>query len=550
MNPRAPKEWIAFVLVFVAAGACAHEASLGTVDFPVSCSASAQRDFNHAVALLHHMTYPDAREAFRHVAVVDPGCAMAHWGVAMTLFQPLWPTRPGPAELQEGWAAVERARALNARTPRERAFIAATDAFFRDPDSRDYWGRIARWEKAQQAVHEAYPDDAEAAVFYALALLATAPSNVVSRDHADRAAAILLEVYRTHPDHPGVMHYLVHANDMPGREHEEIDITRKYAATAPDNPHALHMPTHIFTRLGDWPAVIRGNLRAAEAALKHPAGEQQQYVWDEFPHAIEYLVYAYLQQGLDDEARVQVRRLSGTARLEPTFKSAFHLASTRARLALEPQTWAEAASIQPRTPAGIEWDRYPWAEAISWFAHGVGAAHTGDLTAARQASDRLGVLCDASHRSGEELFARNIRVLQLALQAWTAHASGDEGQSVQRMREAVELETSTPKAPVTPGPTLPAWEQLGDLLIAQRQTAQALDAYQHSLELYPKRFNSLLGAARAARQLEQPQVAKRYYNELLVSAAPSSRRAAIAEARQFVGRDDDNSNRAGRRAAE
>ena len=251
---------------------------LGKVDFPISCSAEAQAEFNHAVALLHHMTYPQARDAFLKVAKTDPGCAMAQWGFAMTLFQPLWPTRPNAKALRQGWDAVQKAKALQPKTERERLFIAATEAFFLEPEASDYWLRIRRWEEAMTKAYEAFPDDSEVAAFYALAHLAAAPSNSISRANSDRAAEILLRVYERNPEHPGAMHYLVHANDVPGRERESLEITRKYEQVAPDNPHALHMPTHIYTRLGDWDGVIRGNLRAADAALKYPAGENGEFV--------------------------------------------------------------------------------------------------------------------------------------------------------------------------------------------------------------------------------------------------------------------------------
>ena len=473
---------------------------LGTVDFPVSCSAPAQMEFNRAVALLHHMTYPQAREAFQSVAAIDPRCAMAHWGIAMTLFQPLWPTRPQPEALRQGWEAVQKAKSLQPPTERERLFVAAAEAFFLEPASSDYWLRIRRWEQAMEKVHASLPDDPEAAVFYALAHLAAAPSNTVSRAHSDRAAEILLRVHERNPDHPGDMHYLVHANDVPGRERESLEITRRYEAVAPRNPHALHMPTHIYTRLGDWNGVIRGNLRAAEAAMEHPAGEHGQFVWDEFPHAIEYLVYAYLQKGADDAAAAALKRLRATVRLEPTFKTAFHLASTQARDALERRAWNEAAQIVPREPATLDWDRFAWPEAVAQFARGLGAAHLGRVNEARAAGERLEALDAATGKAGEDLFARNIRVLRLELTAWLAHVERKGESSVALMREAAELEASTPKHAVTPGPTLPAYELLGDLLMEQKQPAEALAAYTRSLELHPKRFNGLLGAARAARR--------------------------------------------------
>jgi tetratricopeptide (TPR) repeat protein len=509
---------------------------LGKVDFPISCSPQVQEEFIRGVALLHHMTYPQARRAFEQVAKTDPGCAMAHWGVAMTLFQPLWPTRPGLGELRLGWEAVLKAKALKPGTERERLFVAAVEAFFRQPESPDYWERIRRWEKAMEKLHATFPEDVEATAFYSLAHLAITPPDTISLGHSERAARLLLKVYEQNPDHPGAMHYLVHANDVPGRERESIEIVRKYERVAPRNPHALHMPTHIYTRLGDWEAVIRGNLRAAEAALEHPAGDRGQFVWDEFPHAIEYLIYANLQKGADDEAAAQLRRLLGTTRLEPSFKTAFHLASTQARYALERHAWSEAASLIPREPRTLDWERFPWPEAVTWFARGLGAARQGGVADARQALTRLDQLESAAVEAREQLFARNIRVLRLALSAWLAHFEQHRESCVALMREAAELEASTPKHAVTPGPTLPAFELLGDLLMEHGQPPEALIAYRRSLELYPRRFNSLLGAARAARAAGDEAAARAFYHELLQVAGGGTREALLGEARAFVSR--------------
>ena len=504
---------------------------LGTVVFPVSCSPSSRAEFNRAVALLHHMTYPRARDAFRQVAAAEPQCAMAQWGIAMTLFQPLWPTRPSPEALRQGWEAVRKARSLGPATDRERRFIGTAEAFFLEPDSPDYWLRIRRWKEAAQAVYDAYPEDADAGAFYALALLATAPSDTSTRANADRAAAILLQVYQRNPDHPGAMHYLIHANDMPGRERELPGITRKYEASAPRNPHALHMPTHIYVRRGDWDGAIRGNLRAADAALETPAGEHGELVWDEFPHAIEYLVYAYLQKGMDEEAAAQVQRLLGTPRVEPTFKTAFHLSSVQARSALERRAWREAAALAVREPATIDWDRFGWPEAIARFARGLGAAHLGDLAEARAADVRLEQLEGSIRKAGEELFARNIGMLRLELTAWIAHVGQDPQTGVRLMREAADLEASTPKHAVTPGPTLPADELLGDMLSEQRRPAEALAAYRAALARYPGRFNALLGAARSAKALGDASASRTYYRKLLDAAGTAGRRPALREAK-------------------
>lgn len=495
---------------------------LGVVDLPISCSGPAQVEFNRALALLHHMSYPEARSAFRQVARIDPQCAMAYWGVAMTLFQPLWPTRPGPQALQDGWNAVETARTIGPGA-RERSYVEVAAAFFSEPSSPDYWARIRRWEQATQRLHAAYPADPEAAVFYALAQLATTPADSVTRAHADRAAGILLEVHARNPKHPGAMHYLIHANDVPGRERESPAITRGYQSIAPRNPHALHMPTHIHTRLGNWDEVIRGNLLAADAALEHPAGDQGQYVWDEFPHAIEYLIYAYLQQGADDQAAAQLRRLLGTPALEPTFKTAFHIASTQSRYALERRDWDAAAALPPHASASPDRDGYPWPAAVLQFARGLGAVHLGRLDQCRQAVDRLATLEATARTADEVLFARNILVLRLELDAWLAHAEDRRDAAVALARQAATLEDATPKHAVTPGPILPAHELLGDLLMEQSRPEDALASYRRSMELYPGRLNATLGAARAAHASGDAALACGYYRALNMLCGKSTR---------------------------
>ncbi len=525
------------------APACAtaqHDAhsshALGTVDFPVSCSDAARTQFNHAVALLHHMTYPEANEAFRQVTTLDPDCAMGHWGIAMTLFQPLWPTRPDWDALQQGWQAVQTAKSLQPPTLRERLFIEAAEAFYTDPESLDYWLRIRRWEAAMAHAHAAYPDDPEVSAFYALAHLAAAPVTLASRAHHDEAAAILLRVYEENPHHPGAMHYIVHANDVPGRERKSLEIVRKYETAAPDNPHALHMPTHIYTRLGEWHGVIRGNLLAADAALNYPVGKNGDLVWDEFPHAIEYLVYAYLQVGEDGKALDQIRRLRATQNLEPSFKTAFHLSSIPARYALERQAWEEAVHLTARPDATLDWNRFKWPEAITWFAIGLGAMHVGNAERTQECLSRLIALEASTREQGEELFARNIGVLRLAVNAWLAQLRNESTQSVRLMREAAALERGTPKHAVTPAPTLPAYELLGDLLLMQQRPAEALTAYRQSLLAYPGRFNTLLGAARAARATNDVDTARSFYQALLDLAGNGTRLEATREALRYLDR--------------
>jgi tetratricopeptide (TPR) repeat protein len=523
------------VLPWVAATAQHDAHSLGTVSMTVSCAPAAQAEFNHGVALLHHMTYPQARASFERVASLDSTCAMARWGIAMSLFQPLWPTRPSPADLQRGWKETQTGLALRS-SERERKFLGTAEAFFTEPAGTDYWLRIRRWRDASANLHSAFPGDIEAGAFHALSLLATAPTDTATAAAAAKAADILLAVRAQVPDHPGANHYLVHSSDVTGRERESLEITRKYDAVAPRNPHALHMPTHIYTRLGEWNSSINGNLRAADAALEIPAGDKGQYVWDEFPHAIEYVVYAYLQRGMDDSALTQLRRLEATERLEPTFKTAFHLASSRARYALERRDWRLATGIVPREPSTLAWDRFPWAEAIAVFARGLGSARQGDVQGATSASARLTALDSVAQNAGEGLFARNIRILRLELDAWRMFSEKKTDSALALLQAATALELSTPKHPVTPAPTVPATEWAGDMLLELSRPSEALAKYQQTLAAYPNLFNSLAGAARAARAAGQAPLARQYYETLLSVADAASKRPVLAEARDLLKR--------------
>jgi len=534
--------WLYCLPLAAALAACADQRVKATahehadaVAFPISCGAAAQTDFDHALVLLHHMTYPQARTAFRAIAERDSECAIAQWGIAMTLFQPLWPTRPSADDLRVGWDGLQRAQSLKHSSAREQAFIAATAAFFA-PDATDYRQRIERWNAAMASLHAAYPNDTEASAFYALSLLASARPGPTTEEHARQASELLLPILKDNPNHPGAMHYMIHADDTPTRERENLDIVHHYEDIAPDNPHALHMPTHIYVRLGDWDGVIRGNLRAADAALKYPAGEHGEFVWDEFAHAIEYLVYAYLQKGEDDPAKAQIARLLATPNIEPTAKTAFHLASTRARYALERRDWAAARALVPREPAIVDWDRSPWPEGIVWFARGYGAIRSGDAAEANRAVARLADLQARAAKSGEDVFARQIEVLRLELSAWIARANEGDAAAIALMQKAVDLESATPKPPVTPAPTLPAAELLGDLLIEIGKPGEALEPYRKAAQAFPNRFNGTLALARTLAATGDVPAAADYYCRL-VKLAPRSERAALGEARAFLERE-------------
>ena len=513
----------------------AHHAAthdVGAVRFEVSCAPAVREDFDRAVALLHHMMYVEARQAFEDVARRAPDCAMAPWGVAMTLFQPLWPTRPDTATLRRGWDLVAHATSLGAGTERERALVAAAEAFYRDPDTADWWTRIRRWAAAMEEAYRARPDDVETGAFYALSQLAVGQVAGDRMAYQARAAALLLRIHERAPRHPGASHYTIHANDVDGRAGESLDIVRGYDDIAPEVPHALHMPTHIFVRLGDWPGVIEWNRKSADAALRLPAGNHTSI---HYMHAMDYLIYANLQRGADAAATAALEEALDRGPYQVDFQSAFHLSAMPARYTVERRMWAEAAGLTPRTPAALPWDDYWWPEATTWFARGLGAARTGDSAGARAAAERMLVLERAAAGAGEDGFARYIRTDRLVLAGWIARLTGDADEALARMREAVEVEKTVQKHPVTPGALFPPYEALGDLLLELDRPHEALAAYEQSLTAWPKRFNSLLGAARAASAAgDEAQARARYAELLAVVGDVVTERAGVREARQVV----------------
>ena len=507
--------------------------SLGAVHFPISCAAEAQPEFEQAVALLHHMMYQEARKAFAQVAEKHPGCAMAHWGVAMTHFQPLWhPQRDDDYQL--GLEAVKKAKGLNPGSDRERVLIAAVEALYAAPEVADWWTRLQRWSTGMEQAYRAHPDDNEIAAFYALSQLAAAQ---VAEDRPARneiAAELLAQIHARAATHPGAIHYTIHANDMDGRAGNSLDVVRSYVDVAPSVPHALHMPTHIFVRLGAWEDVIEWNLKSAEAALRFPAGDATSL---HYPHALDYLMYAHLQRADDQKARAVLEDALAKERYQDEFASAFHMASIPARYAVERREWAEAAGLMPRTPESLAWDRYAWPEAITWFAKGLGAVASGDLAAAQKAEAKMQGLRSKAEAAGQKDFARYIEIDRLILSGWVAQGEGDSEKAFAQVSAAAELEGTIQKHPITPGALVPAYEALGDLLMKQGKHAEALGAYEASRQTWPGRFNTLLGAARAAREAGEYQKARAHYAELLdVVDGTATSRPAVKEAREFVAR--------------
>ena len=506
---------------------------LGRINFPISCKPAAQVEFNRAVAMLHSFWYEKAGESFPEVAKRDAFCAMAYWGVAMTLYHPLW-EKPNAEVLKNGRAAVEKARAIGAKTERERDYIAAIEAFYKDYGEIDYVSRVLAYEKAMERLHDRYPDDREAGVFYSLALLASAQALPADKSYVreKKAAAILNAILSRDPQHPGVVHYLIHSCDSPPLAHLALNAARSYAQIAPSVPHALHMPSHIFTRLGLWEESIRSNIASELAAKRFAAEMHMDGTWDEQLHAMDYLMYAYLQGAQDKKAKAKLEELYKIHRVSPeNFKVAYAFAAIPVRYAIERRQWSEAASLE-QYPAAFPWNRFPWAEAITHFARGIGAARSGDIEPARRSIDKLGSLENALVASKDQYWATQVRIQRLTVSAWEACAEKKKEEALELMRSAADLEDSTEKHPVTPGPIVPAREMLGDLLLELREPAQALKEFEKSLLVSPNRFGGLLGAARAAKLSGDMEKARSYYSKLAtISSRADSRVVEIREAK-------------------
>ncbi len=479
------------------------ERQLGTVELQTTCSEGVQRDVEQALGLLHHMMYEQAREGFEQVLARDPECAMGHWGVAMTFFHPLWGDTPTREQLERGAAALRRARELT-RDPRELAYIEAAAAYYEGWPSRDEPARLASFERGARALHERLPGDADAACFHALSLLATAPPEDRTYAQQRRAIAILDEVHARMPQHPGAIHYGIHAHDYPPLAADGVHLADAYDRIAPEVPHALHMPSHIYVRLGQWRKAAEWNRRSADAARRQPVdGARSMH----YAHALDYLMYAYLQQMDDRRAAAVVEELEEERRYQAHGAAAYGIAAVHARWPLERREWDRAAQLSTDAiGADLHWDHQHHAAAVIAFARGLGAARSGDLASADRALAELErierALAREARGAGELRYWHGRSEVQRdAVAAWIAHARGDQRAAVRLMTRAAEREEALGKHPTMPGFVLPARELLGDLLLEQGRPDAALAAYEASLRESPRRANGLYGAARAAERL-------------------------------------------------
>ena len=529
---------------------------VGTVDFPTSCSDKAQPEFLRGVALLHSFFYEEARRVFTSTAALDPACAMAHWGVAMTWYHPLW-APPSDEELAAGLAAVEKAESAGAGTERERDYIQAVAAFYRAAKDTasgpvgqschgptDHGTRRAAFTQAMERLHVEYPADVEAAAFYALSLIQSSPTKEQIPVQL-QAAAILEPLWKEHPDHPGLVHYLIHAYDYPTLARQGLAAADHYASIAPWVPHALHMPSHIYTRLGMWQKSIDGNLASAEAArayarMYHPDAANYNEL-----HALDYLAYGYLQTAQDRKARDVADHLAKMSRSYPEvdFAVAYAAGAIPARLALERHAWQEAAALPAANERFVA--KFPFDAAHVEFAHALGRVHTGDVAGAHKAMARIRELHDASSDPKFAYFRRQLELQELAVAGWIAWAESRTDEAIALLRYSADEEDALGKHPVSPGAIVPVRELLGDLYLELDRPADALIAFERSLELNPQRYRATAGAARAAELAGKTDVARDYYRKLLdLAENGDDQRPELAQARAFL---DDATIRVSRR---
>jgi len=531
--------WVIAITLFAgASGAGAETAKpekLGEVNFPVSCNDDAQKEFNRAMALFHSFWFDPAKKSFSQVLQYDPGCGMAHWGIAfMSLGNPLaWP--PNPNAMKAGAAEMAEAQRVSAKSERERDYIAALGAFFKDWETTEHRQRAVAFEKAMESLAAKYPEDIEAQILYALVLNVTALPTDKTFANQLKAAAILEPLFKKYPDHPGVAHYLIHTYDYAELAEKGLPAARAYAKVAPSVPHARHMPSHIFSRVGLWQEMVednRASYLAAKSELKEATLDIGTY---DALHAMDYMVFGYLQQAQDKAAKQLLDEVAAIRKVNvENFVAAYAFAAIPSRFALERGDWKQAAGLQ-LSPAGLSWNKFPQAEAILVFSRGLGAARSGDVAAARKDAERLQILKQTMTETKIGYWAGQTDFQIKTVNAWIALAEKRHEEALQLMRTATEAEEASDKHPVTPGNVVPCRELLGEMLMALNNPSQAFAEFERSLKRDPNRFRGLYGAAHAAEAAGNRKAARDYYTKLQVlTANRDTERPELAEAKAFL----------------
>ena len=503
--------------------ATGQSAQLGNVTFPTSCDPRVQPTFTRAVAMLHSFWYSEGEKAFREVLKNDPECAIATWGIASILMSnPLAGQGASPKGAEAAQAAIDEGRRIGAKTERERAYIEAVAAYYKDFATRSEKERQAARAQAYEALAQRYPADDEAQIFFALYTAATQTQADQTYAAYLKAAGVLEPQFQKHPDHPGAAHYLIHSYDAPPIASKGVPAAKRYAGIAPAAPHALHMPSHIFTRVGSWQESASTNKRSMDVAVAGGDGDE---AW----HAVDYMVYAYLQLARDGDARRIMDEARYIPGVSPRFVAPYAIAAVPARYAFERGAWKEAAQLQPTRSS------YPFVDAITHFARSVGAARSGDVAAAKRDAEQLDVLHKTLVDAKNSYWATEVDVQRKAAAAWIQFAEGNRDDAVKAMRVAADLEDRNEKHIVTPGRVVPARELLAEMLAEARQPGAALKEFEASQQREPNRFRNYLGSAKAAEMAGDRAKAASYYQKLVALAKDADTdRPELANARKLA----------------
>jgi hypothetical protein len=510
----------------------------GTVQFISSCSQKTKPDFDLAIALLHSFEYDEAEKVFAKVIEEEPTCAMAYWGVAMSNYHQVWPSPPTEAELEKGTKAILIAQALKNKSKQEADYINAIALFYKDWNTIDHRTRTLSYEKAMEKVYTTYPTDKEVAAFYALSLAGAADPADKTYIKQRKAGDILTALFPGEPNHPGIVHYIIHTYDYPELASLALPAARKYAAIAPSSAHAQHMPSHIFTRLGLWNECIQSNLVSTSSAKCYAETAGIKGHWDEELHGMDYLVYAYLQRGETNLAKQQFDYLKTIKEVYPVnFKDAYAFAAIPARYYLENKLWKEAADMNMH-PIDFPWQKFPWQKAIIHFTRLMGSVHTNKLAAAKNELKNLDNMRQLLIAEKDVYKANQVLIQLKTGEAWILFKEGKTNEALVQIKTAVELEDKTGKSPVTPGEIIPAKESMADMLLLMNKPKEALAAYEANLKTHPNRFNGLYGAGLASELSGDDVKANYYYKQLLsIANSPNSSRPELEKAKLFLKND-------------
>jgi len=518
--------------------------NFGDVSFALSCRYDLRETFNLGLSLMHSFEYAEAEKAFVSVLDQDPECLMAYWGTAMSILNHPLSFKQNSKSLERGEKLLKVAQTLTPNNDREKDYIDAVTVYFNDWQNLDTKTRKLNYESKMEELYNKYPGDVETAVFYSLAVLATADLNDKSYIKQKKSGQILEKLFETNPNHPGIAHYIIHNYDSPELAHLALNTARKYAVIAPASAHAQHMPSHIFTRLGLWNESINSNIDSANSAVCYAESVNPNANWVSEIHALDYLVYAYLQMGDNVRAQSEMNKMIEIKEVFPSdhFASAYALIAVPSRLAIENKNWQLATELElPKT--NLDWDKAPWPKAMLHFSRALGFTNTGNSSKAQKELDILINLRDRLNEAKNSYESGQVTIQIESIKGWIEYSKGNTEKAIEYMKLASKLESETSKAAVTPGEIIPAEELLADLYMLTGRHREALESYELNLKGRPFRFNGLYGAAKAAQKLDNNELAAYYFEKLIkVSEDVNSSRPELLEAKDFLANNSISKN--------